>query len=946
MSTSSDSASLDERALFLKALDIEDPNEREAFLDQSCEGDPALLTRIRELIHHATDSGPFLDPAHYPDLESTRDALFLELGEKDSYVNDLGKSITRIGDYELLEQIGRGAAGLVFRARQTSLNREVAMKIIVGSALASPAERQRFRLEAESAATLDHPSIVKVFETGHDGEHDFFSMTLMTGGNLAELLDEKGLAPREAAKRMVPVIRAVHEAHQHGIIHRDLKPDNILLDEEGRFHVSDFGTACRLEQASNLTLTGQILGTPKYMAPEQASAREKEHTTSVDVYSLGVILYELLAGSPPFDGTDVLDVLQKAREEPPPKISSQNPPVPRDLETIVLKCLEKSPARRYPSAAALADDLEAWLAHKPITARPPGLVERAVLWMTRHPVHAALAALGITFLLTLGIGGPLVAINQHKLRQEAEQANALAEKQRSAALALARRNQNLAYDFSTRLTAVAMERLGEEHTLAPQVMLDAWQTEEAAEDPRGWEWYYLFGKLYQKPLRLPGSGTPARMVRFSPDGKVFATLFHDLPGVHIRHSLHSAKIHELGEDSIVYKSLAWSKDGKLLLLISQEGKASIWNATRGELMAKPPTESPVQAAAWLPAPQTLGLYESGGRLTTWSIHDREHPARVSSIKLAIGGLQQLSWSSDGRHLAARDGGNDAYLWDADRLQEMPSRLRGHTQPVEHLVWHANGNWLATSARDRSIRIWEIPGGARLVRLGPHASTTSGLSWDRNGFRLLFSGNVAEHLGLFTMFQGSSESIRVGTDATTFDWHSGVHSVLCGDQQGMVTLKRHGLPKFLTVIARDQPVPSRLSWNSQGTLLRLEFPDRDDIALDALSGDPAAEDITFEPASPLAGDPPANLPPAVAKSKPLTSCWHPGKRRLTTGHKNGVIRIWDSSTNELCLRERTRPGDVAALSWDPSGVRLAIATTKGLIIILDASAGIILNREMQ
>jgi hypothetical protein len=324
-----------------------------------------------------------------------------------------------VGDYELLEEIARGAMGVVYRARQVSLDRVVALKMILAGQLASPADVARFHTEAEAAANLDHPNILPIYEVGeHEGQH-YFSMKLIEGSSLAQRALEFVRDPQASARLLATTARAIHAAHQRGILHRDLKPANILLDAAGVPHVSDFGLAKKVEGDSGLTQSGAIVGTPGYMAPEQARAK-KGLTTAADTYSLGAILYELLTGQPPFRAETPLDTVLQVIEKEPQRPRAVNPSVNPDLETICLKCLEKDPARRYGSALALAEDLERWQRGEPIAARPSTRRERVLKWVKRNPVLAGFWATAALLLLTLSVGGPLVAINQDTLRQEAE----------------------------------------------------------------------------------------------------------------------------------------------------------------------------------------------------------------------------------------------------------------------------------------------------------------------------------------------------------------------------------------------------------------------------------------------------------------------------------------------------------------------------------------------
>ncbi len=335
-----------------------------------------------------------------------------------------GDKVRYFGDYELLEEIARGGMGVVWKARQVSLNRIVALKMILSGGFASEAEVKRFRTEAEAAANLDHPHIVPIYEVGeHEGRH-YFSMKLIAGGSLADLIvrgrrreeadpsdrvnppppDVGGCPLAHRVELLAQVARAVHYAHQRGILHRDLKPANILLDAAGQPHVTDFGLAKLVHQDAGLTRTEAVMGTPAYMAPEQAQGRVKELTTAADIYSLGAMLYHLLAGRPPFVAETPLQVMRRVVEEEPANPGKFMEHRDYDLETICLKCLEKDPKRRYGSAEALADELERWLRHEPVLARPTATPERVVKWARRKPALAALAGVSVLAMLALVAG--------------------------------------------------------------------------------------------------------------------------------------------------------------------------------------------------------------------------------------------------------------------------------------------------------------------------------------------------------------------------------------------------------------------------------------------------------------------------------------------------------------------------------------------------------------
>ena len=304
------------------------------------------------------------------------------------------------GDYTLLEEIGRGGQGVVYRARQKSLNRTVALKVIGLGQWSSTPHLKRFRHEAAAAARLEHAQIVPIYEIGERDGSCYFSMKFVEGGRLDEMAKCEPMSPRRAAELLLKIARTVQFAHEHGILHRDIKPGNILLDKKGEPHLTDFGLARLIEQESTITNSFEVLGTPSYMPPEQAAGHAKELTPAADVYSLGAVFYHMLTAEPPFAGGTTYETIRMVLETEPRNPRTRNPKVDVDLATICLKCLEKDPRRRYPSALALAEDLERWFRHKPIQARRTRLLHRGWKWVRRNPTTATLAV----FLTALGMG--------------------------------------------------------------------------------------------------------------------------------------------------------------------------------------------------------------------------------------------------------------------------------------------------------------------------------------------------------------------------------------------------------------------------------------------------------------------------------------------------------------------------------------------------------------
>jgi serine/threonine-protein kinase len=390
---------------YLQAVEAGTALGRDAFL----ENHPELALRLaafldeEERLHELVEpirrvaADRVMSDSHQADgCSGSRDPLPVMDGPRD------------FGEYELVEVIGAGGMGVVFRARQKRLDRWVALKMIKGGDLASADERRRFRLEAGAIAQLDHPHIVPIYEVGEFEGHCYYAMKLIEGGSLDRRLSEFVADPPAAARLVATIARAVHHAHERGVLHRDLKPSNILIDHQGQGHVADFGLAKRLGPWSDATGTGIIMGTPSYMAPEQASGKKDAVTTATDVYGLGALLYSLLAGRPPFRGDSILETIDLVRQkepEPPTRVSGR---LDRDLQTICLTCLRKEPERRYGSAAALADDLDRWSAGEPIAARPISVVERAWRWARREPLSAGLA-LAVVVLFVAGAVGLIIS---------------------------------------------------------------------------------------------------------------------------------------------------------------------------------------------------------------------------------------------------------------------------------------------------------------------------------------------------------------------------------------------------------------------------------------------------------------------------------------------------------------------------------------------------------
>ncbi|MEZ6045096.1 MAG: serine/threonine-protein kinase [Planctomycetaceae bacterium] len=403
---SSETEAEDELSLLLEKL-MEDPTEKH--LNQLCAEHPAFERDLKELwatlrivdfAQQELNDSSMMQPESSVAKHPVED--YFEQAAPDSSKLQQRASYPQIENYELLEEIGRGGMGVVYKARQKNINRIVALKMISQGALASEEERSRFQLEAETAGRLHHPNIVPVYEVGEINNQPYFTMQLITGMNLAERLRSGPLSNRDAAALLMSVCGAIVVAHQQGILHRDLKPSNILLDQHGCPYITDFGLACRYEFNSNpqlspgsdenqqrnrLTLTGAVLGTPGYVAPEQAARNRTRLNETTDVYGLGAVLYAMLTGVPPFQGANPLEVLMRVLEQEPVRPRILNPEIDRDLELIVLKCLQKPQDLRYQTALELQIDLKAYLHDEPIAARSSH-VSQVIMRMFRETHHA------------------------------------------------------------------------------------------------------------------------------------------------------------------------------------------------------------------------------------------------------------------------------------------------------------------------------------------------------------------------------------------------------------------------------------------------------------------------------------------------------------------------------------------------------------------------------
>jgi WD40 repeat protein/tRNA A-37 threonylcarbamoyl transferase component Bud32 len=582
--------------------------------------------------------------------------------------------------YEIISELGRGGMGVVYKARQVKLNRVVALKMIVSGAHAGETDLARFRTEAEAIARLQHPNIVQIYEVNEQGGLPYFSLEFCAGGSLERKLNGTPLPPREAAQLVETLARAMAAAHQKGVIHRDLKPANVLLAEDGTPKITDFGLAKKLDEAGR-TASGAVLGTPSYMAPEQAGGKNREVGPPADVYALGAILYECLTGRPPFRAATALDTLmQVVADEPVPPTQLQSK-TPRDLETITLKCLQKDPRGRYGSAQALADDLGRYLKGEPIQARPVGPAERLWRWCQRNWAVAALLALAGTLLVLLA-----AVMTGAYIRTSA---------------ALERSNRHL-YLADMHLAQVAMEN-GEHGRLIE--ILDKHVPAGRQTDLRGWEWYYLRARC---PLLFSLPGRDVYPSAWSPDGRRLA-LSSNNRSISVWDATTGKNMVVLPDNLAgVGDSVAWSPDGQRLAA-ARLTAIKIWDVNVGRMdrVFRGHSDT-VRSVSWHPDGQQLASGSNDKTVRVWNVATGEEVLCLRGHDAGV----SVSWGPDGRHLASADG-TTVKVWDKATGKKV------FASAAATRSWSRDGRVLATGGSDGTITIWDATTGRKRSWRGHH-----------------------------------------------------------------------------------------------------------------------------------------------------------------------------------------------------------------------------------
>ena len=829
--------------------------------------------------------------------------------------------------YEILDELGRGGMGVVYKARHVHLERIVALKMILSADHASSAEVARFQIEARAVARLQHPGIVQVFEVGEHAGRPFLSLEFCDGGALAGKLNGDPWPARQAAETIEALASAMQHAHENGIVHRDLKPANVLLTRDGHLKVTDFGLAKRTDSDSDLSRSGAIMGTPSYMAPEQAMGKIKEVGPAADVWALGTVLYELLTGRVPFKGVTALDTLaQVASEDPVPP--SRLARVPRDLETICVKCLEKDIRKRYGSAAALADDLKRFLAGEPIVARPAGRFERAVKWARRRPALAALLLVSV-----LGVAGIVAKyVDAEQQRDEALQAkrSALAAAER-AELEKERANkaEKTARGEAERANGEAAkanrERERAEGFLYAANVRQArsfWETGDMAAahewldacrwDYRRWEHGHLRRQLDATCVTLNGNTTGVTRVTFSPDGRKLACTT----------SLGAVRLYDVAtvEHLLSLKELsgcmAFSPDGTRLVTGGLNGTIKIWDASGDrELLAFK------GHSALLGGVRGIIFSQDGSRLATWSL-DRTmkiwDAATGQELVLIKNPTASAAFSPDGTRLASTSADRSVKLWDTQTGREVLA-LKGHTGEVLSVSFSPDGRHLASGSADRTVRLWDPRTGQIKIILKGHAGSVSEVCFSPDGKRLASAGadrtakvwdaltgqellNLQGHTnGVENLAFSPDGKCLASTDGTVRLWDA---------VNGRKGLTFQGHTKLVACVAFS-PDGKRLASGSEDKTVKL---------WDAATGQ---EVRSF----------------SGHTGSVLGVCFSPNGKRLASASEDRTVKVWAvTSGKEECTLLVHNTDFVWSVAFSPDGTRLATGSGDGTVSWWDASNG--------
>lgn len=857
------------------------------------------------------------------------------------------EAVGRFGDYELLEEIARGGMGIVYRARQVSLDRIVAVKMLLAGPLAGKDFVQRFRTEAAAAASLQHPNIVAIHEVGFAQGQHFFAMDFVEGLTLAQLVAKGPLPPRQAATYLETVAEAIQFAHDRNVLHRDLKPSNVLIDSAtDQPRVTDFGLAKRLEAETDLTLSGQLLGSPNYMSPEQAKAKRGTVGKHSDVYSLGAILYHLLTGRPPFQGETLTEVLRQLADTDPLAPHLLIPRVPSDLETICVKCLEKEPTKRYASALELAEELGRFLRHEPIRARPITGTERGWRWCRRKPALAGLI-LGLHLVFALGLTG---VIWQWRRATASE--------------IMIRRNLYTA-DMN-----LAHQAWNEGSLQRAQKLLRAHLPQAGNEDLRGFEWRYLW-RLCQDESRVTFTNVHfagnSHGLALAADGQTVIAASGDSLKWLDRQKQREVQTKTVGTNTIGGLSMSGDQPG-LVAYHTDRIKAL---SPAGEELLGGGLAPGLGGGASVGSDGAFALSWDGSMLAASGSNTALSTVQIFVVKtgkpvgpaFSLGekeNIESLAFSPDSRYLACGTLGTKIHILEAPSLK--PSIvLTGHTAAVSFLAFDRAGGKLVSRGGDAHIRVWSFPDGGLLADFPDRGGGFGDLALSPDGL-LLASGQTDHTVRLRNL-------ARLEIPPTYLHGHIGaVRSLLFSrDGNELYTGSVDGTLKVWDASAKGSTNillhpdwTDEVSFSPDGRLLAVaDFNGRTaalwDVASQRRVGNVgehmnACRGAKFSPDGKLVATVGDCDDVQIWSISPIKRIWnfpkvdyrgsiafHPSKPLLAVAC--GDLRFWDlQSGTRINLLAAAPTNDVRSVCFSPDGNRLALGMENGEVSIWDFVIG--------